>query len=535
MKDIDTNIALECRAWPFEEARKVLKRVGGKTPDKGYVLFETGYGPSGLPHIGTFGEVARTTMVRHAFERLSDIPTKLVSFSDDMDGLRKVPGNVPNQDMLAENIGRPLTSIPDPFGKYESFAHHNNARLREFLDHFGFDYEFVSSTECYKSGRFDEALLKMLVRYEEIRQTVLPLLGEERRQTYSPFLPISPKSGKVLQVPILETNPDAGTIVFEDEDGTKTEVPVTGGQVKAQWRPDWGMRWVALDVDYEMAGEDLISSAEMAGKIAKILGGSKPEGFHIKLFLDENNQKISKSKGNGLTMEEWLTYAPHESLAYYMYLKPQSGKRLFFDIIPKAVDEYITYVEKLPQQEDKDKLQNPAWYIHDGRIPNSQNTPVSFALLLNLASAANAHDSERLWGFIKRYKPEATPENAPFLDRLVNYAVKYYEDFVLPTKQYRAPDERERRAMEDLARRLANIRDHADFEALQNEVFAAGKENGYEKSELRDWFQALYQVLLGQDQGPRFGSFIELYGVSETVALIEDALAGKFSKPGASA
>ncbi len=502
--------------------------MNGKAPEKGYVLFQTGYGPSGLPHIGTFGEVARTTMVRHAFEELSDIPTKLICFSDDMDGLRKVPGNVPNPDTLASNLGKPLTQIPDPFGTHESFAHHNNAKLREFLDGFGFDYEFTSSTEYYTSGRFDAALLKMLSKYEEVRQTVLPLLGEERRQTYSPFLPISPKTGRVLQVPILETNAEAGTIVFEDEDGAKTELLVTGGHVKCQWRPDWALRWYALDVDYEMAGEDLISSAEMAGKITEILGGKKPAGFHYKLFLDEQNQKISKSKGNGLSMEEWLTYAPHESLAYYMYLRPTSGKKLYFDIIPKAVDEYITYVHKLPEQEGADSLENPAWYIHGGAIPNSQFTPVSFALLLNLASVADARDESRMWGFIRRYKPDATPENYPFLGRLVKYAVKYYEDFVLPNKKYRLPDERETRAMNDLAARLKALPEGADLDALQTEVFSAGKENGYDKKELREWFQALYQVLLGQDQGPRFGSFIELYGKDDTTALIEDALEGKF-------
>lgn len=523
---IDREIAMACKAWPFEEARKVLGKIGAKLPAKGYVLFETGYGPSGLPHIGTFGEVARTTMVRYAFEAISDFPTKLICFSDDMDGLRKVPTNVPNGDMLAQHMNRPLTSIPDPFGKYESFAHHNNARLREFLDGYGFDYEFLSSTECYKSGRFDAALLKMLQNYDAVKNAVLPLLGEERTATYSPFLPVSPKTGRVLQTGIEEVRPDKGTIVFKDEDGTLTEIPVTGGHVKCQWRPDWALRWYALDVDYEMAGEDLQTSADVAGKITEIMGGKKPAGFHYKLFLDEHNQKISKSKGNGLTMEEWLKYAPHESLSYYLYGRPTSGKKLYFDVIPKAVDEYIQFVKSLDTQTPDQVIQNPAWYIRGV----DQHTPVSFALLLNLASASNAHDGKTMWGFIRRYKPDATPENSPFLARLVEYAVRYFEDFVLPAKQYRAPDARERAALEDLAARLSKLPANADGEAIQTEVFSSGKENGYEKEELRAWFQAIYEVCLGQSQGPRFGSFIELYGVAPTIDLIHKALSGAFLK-----
>jgi lysyl-tRNA synthetase class 1 len=530
LTNITPEIAQSCRAWPFEEAKKVLARLNGKLPEKGYVLFETGYGPSGLPHIGTFGEVARTTMVMHAFHALSDMPTKLICFSDDMDGFRKVPTNVPQQDMLAQHLGKPLTKVPDPFEKYESFAHHNNARLNEFLDSFGFEYEFKSSTETYASGDFDEALLKMLEKHEDVKKAVIPILGPERAATYSPFLPVSPKSGKVLQVPVLETHPDKGTIVFEDEDGEKTEIPVTGGHCKAQWRPDWGMRWYALDVDYEMAGEDLVSSAQVAGKITEILGGKKPAGFHYKLFLDEHNQKISKSKGNGITVEEWLAYAPNESLAYYMFQRPTSGKKLYFDVIPKAVDEYISFLEKMPGQEPDKQLENPAWYIHGGEVPEGQIPQVNFALLLNLASASNAHDAETMWGFIKLYAPDATPENSPFLARLVGRAVKYYEDFVLPNKSYRAPDEREEKALRDLLQRLQSLPEKADAETIQTEIFSAGKENGYDKSELRQWFQAIYEVLLGQSQGPRFGSFVELYGIHDTIKLIQDALDGKFMK-----
>ncbi len=537
MNDIDTDIAMACRTWAFEEAKSILNRLRAlnkgeiKPTEKGYVLFETGYGPSGLPHIGTFGEVCRTTLVLRAFQRISDIPVKLICFSDDMDGLRKVPSNVPNPETLEAALGQPLTKVPNPFDSdYPSFAHHNNAKLREFLDSFGFDYEFFSATDCYTQGQFDETLLLMLRHHDEIKDAVLPILGKERAATYSPFLPVSPSTGSVLQVPILETDAKAGTIVFEDEDGQKIEQEITGGKVKAQWRADWALRWHALDVDYEMAGVDLKSSAEISGKIMKILGGRRPAGFHYELFLDEQGEKISKSKGNGLSMEEWLTYAPHESLAYYMFQRPASAKKLHFDIIPKAVDEYITFAGKLAEQDDKQKLENPAWYIHDGAVPNSQHTPISFALLLNLVNAANTDDPEVLWGFIRQYSADATPENAPFLDRLVGYAIRYYKDFVLPEKQYRAPDERETKALNALAAKLETMDNGLEAEDYMTEVFSAGKDNGYDKSELRDWFQAIYEVCLGQSQGPRFGSFIQLYGVKDTAALIRDALDGKFSK-----
>ncbi len=518
----ERELALQAKAWPFEEARKLVARFAKEPPAKGYVLFETGYGPSGLPHIGTFGEVARTTMVRQAFQRMSDIPTKLFCFSDDMDGLRKVPDNIPNKDLVAANLGKPLTKVPDPFGTHESFGAHNNARLRAFLDSFGFEYEFQSSTDWYTSGRFDDALLGVLRHYDEIMAVMLPTLGEERQQTYSPFLPISPSTGRVLQVPVLERNVDAGTIVFQDEDGKKVEVPVTGGHVKLQWKPDWGMRWYALGVDYEMYGKDLIPSAELAGKIVKILGGTPPEGFNYELFLDDRGQKISKSKGNGLTMEEWLAYAPPESLALYMFQKPKSAKRLYFDVIPRAVDEYLAFVAKLPVEEPAKALENPAWHIHNGTAP-AVRSDVSFNLLLNLAGAANAETKDVMWGFISRYAPEATPENSPFLDKLVGYAVRYYQDQVKPTKRFRAPTDAERAALEDLLKRLDGIPADAAGDVIQNVVFAVGKEHGF--TELRAWFQALYEVLLGQTTGPRMGSFIQLYGLDETKTLIREKLA----------
>ncbi len=520
----ERDLAHQAKAWPFEEARKILARLGGKAPEKGYVLFETGYGPSGLPHIGTFGEVVRTTMVRRAFQRLSDVPTRLFCFSDDMDGLRKVPDNIPNKEMVAQHLGKPLTRIPDPFGTHESFGAHNNARLRAFLDSFGFEYEFQSSSDWYASGRFDNALLRVLERYDEVMQVMLPSLREERRKTYSPFLPVSPSTGRVLQVPILQRDAEAGTIVFEDEDGRKVEQPVTGGLAKLQWKPDWGMRWYALGVDYEMSGKDLIDSVKLASRICKILGGTPPEGFTYELFLDEQGEKISKSKGNGLSVDEWLTYAPPESLSLFMYGKPRAAKKLYFDVIPRTVDDYLTFLAKFEEEAPERRLENPVWHIHDGQPP-TEPAHLSFSLLLNLVGACNAEDADTLWGFISRYAPQASRESDAILASLVDYAIVYYRDFVRPTKRYRVPSAEERPAFEDLLAELEALPDDADAETIQNRVYEIGKREAF--AALRDWFKACYEVLLGQEQGPRLGSFFALYGLPESRALVARALAGE--------
>ncbi len=512
------------RSWPFEEARKVLKRTGGAIPEKGYVLFETGYGPSGLPHIGTFGEVVRTQMVRRALGELSDIPSRLFAFSDDMDGLRKVPDNIPNADMVREHLGKPLTAIPDPFGTHESFGHHNNARLRSFLDGFGFDYEFRSATECYRSGAFDSVLLAVLADYDRITRVILPTLGSERRATYSPFLPICPDSGRVLQVPVVARNADAGTIVYAAENGDTVEVEVTGGRCKLQWKADWAMRWAALGVDYEMSGKDLIDSVKLSGRICRLLGARPPEGFTYELFLDEAGEKISKSRGNGLSAEEWLTYAPAESLALFMYGSPRKAKRLYFDVIPRHVDEYMACLDKFAAQDETERRDNPAWHIHAGNPPSAERH-IGFGLLLNLASVCNTEDKAVLWGFITRYAPDATPETAPFLDRLVEHAIAYYRDFVKPHKTYRRPNAEESAAVADLADALEALPAGIDAETIQNEVYRVGKDHAF--ANLRDWFRALYEVLLGQSQGPRFGSFVALYGVAGTVALMRSVLAGE--------
>jgi lysyl-tRNA synthetase class 1 len=509
------------KAWPFEEAAKLAERLAaaGKTE----ALFETGYGPSGLPHIGTFGEVARTSWVRRAFTELTGLPSKLLAFSDDMDGLRKVPDNVPNREMLAQFVGRPLSDVPDPFGTHDSFGAHNNARLRAFLDGFGFTYEFASATDYYRSGKFDAAALRVLEKFDEVTAVVLPTLGPDRRATYSPILPIHPKTGIVMQVPVEKRDVAEGTIVWRDpETGEAFETLVTGGHAKMQWKADWAMRWYALSVDYEMSGKDLIDSVKLSSQIARVLGGKAPLNLTYELFLDDQGQKISKSKGNGLSVEEWLRYAPAESLAQFMYNAPQRAKRLFFDVIPKAADEYLAHVAKAKTLEGVELLANPAWHIHMGAIPADAGSPISFAMLLNLASVANAETSEILWSFIRRYNAEVTAENCPMLDVLVERAIAYYRDFVRPSKQFRPPIAIERAALEDLATTLRAMPQGTDAETLQTAVFEVGKR--HEFPDLRSWFVCLYQVLLGQNEGPRFGGFAAIYGVAETVKLIEAAL-----------
>ena len=514
--------ALVSKAWPYEEARKLLKRYPEGKPGGGRIVFETGYGPSGLPHIGTFNEVLRTTMVRNAFHTLSDAPTRLIAFSDDMDGLRKVPDNVPNQEMLARHLGKPLTRIPDPFGKFESFAHHNNAMLRAFLDRYGFDYEFASSTDYYTSGRFDDALRGVLRHFDAIMDVMLPTLRAERRATYSPVLPISPKSGVVLQVPVEVVDAEAGTIAFVD-DGERVVQSALGGMAKLQWKVDWAMRWVALGVDYEMAGKDLIDSVIQSGKIARVLGGRPPEGFNYEMFLDEHGEKISKSKGNGLSIEQWLTYGPEESLAFYAYREPKKAKQLHMGVIPRAVDDYWQFRANYPGQAVKEKLGNPVHHIHDGKVPGEE-LPVTFGLLLNLVGVMGGEATkEQVWGYLGNYVPDASPEAYPALDRLIGHALAYNRDVVAPTLQRRAPVGAEVEGLRRLDAALAALPAGASAEDIQNIVYEIGKAGGFES--LRDWFKALYETLLGSSQGPRMGSFIALYGVENTRKLIAEALA----------
>jgi lysyl-tRNA synthetase class 1 len=520
---IDPNLreaARVSKAWPYEEARKLLKRYPDGPGEKA-IVFETGYGPSGLPHLGTFQEVARTLMVRHALAEIVDWPSRLIAFSDDMDGMRKVPPGVPHQDMMHEHLDQPLCGVPDPFGcGHKSYADHNNGLLRQFLDRFGFDYEFLASSDCYRSGRFDEALKGVLRNYGAIMEVMLPTLGEERRRTYSPVLPISPASGKVLQVPIEVLDAGTGMVAFEDE-GERVEQSILSGGAKLQWKVDWAMRWVALGVDYEMSGKDLIDSVTQSSKIARILGARPPEGFNYEMFLDENGEKISKTKGNGVTIDEWLTYAPEESLAFYIYRDPRKAKQLSFSVIPKAVDEYYQFLAAYPGQEWDKRLGNPVHHVHAGEVPPAR-MPISFALLLNLVAVASTDDKDLLWGFVKRYCPEAAPDSHPELDRLLDFALAYFRDFIADSLLHRPPSEMERAALGDLDSRLAALPEDADAEEIQFEVYECGKAHPFES--LRDWFKALYETLLGTSQGPRMGSFIALYGIANSRKLIAEAL-----------
>ncbi len=516
----------QLKSWPFIEAFKIIKDLGGaknfKIPNKDFVLFETGYGPSGLPHIGTFGEVVRTSMVKKAFLSLIDCKAKLITFSDDMDGLRKVPENIPKKEMLENYIGKPLTSIPDPFEKYESFGHHNNAKLRSFLDKFNFEYEFISSTEKYQNGDFDETLVNILHKVESILSIILPTLGPERRETYSPFLPISPESGKVLQVKIEEYKLDTNTIIYIDPyNNKKTETLVTGGNCKLQWKVDWAMRWMALGVDYEMCGKDLTESVELASKICRTLNKKPPTNLIYEMFLDEKGEKISKSIGNGLSVDEWLRYASPESLSYFMFQKPKSAKRLFFDVIPKSIDEYFSHLRKFKQLEGLEKYNSPIWHIHGENSPNYESE-INFNSLLNLVSVCNSTDKNLIWGFLKEYDSSLSIESNPEYDSLIQYSINYYQDFVLPNKQYLKISKENEKIFNDLKILLETINNDSSSEEIQTEIYAIGKK--YKFSNLRDFFKLIYQVLLGQEEGPRLGSFIKLYGIKKTANLIDKIL-----------
>lgn len=511
------------KAWPCVEAKRIYDAIGGRVPEKGYVLFETGYGPSGLPHIGTFAEVSRTIMVKKAFEALCDIPTKLICFSDDMDGLRKIPENLPNQEMLKQHLGKPLSMIPDPYEEKESFGAYMNAKLCSFLDRFNFEYEFYSATKCYKGGVFDQILLQVAEKYEQLMQLMLPTLRAERQKTYSPFMPICPKTGIVLQVKTEQVNAQEQTISYFDQQGELITVPIIGGHCKLQWKPDFGMRWAALDVDYEMYGKDHRPNAELYSKICQLLDGKPPVQFFYELFLDEDGSKISKSKGNSISVDQWLHYAPLESMSLFMYQSPAKAKRLHFDVLPKNVDEYISFNQKYHAENDlQKKLANPVYHIHHGQVPIVKTYGISFSLLLNLTSVCNPENKEVLWAFISKYAPEATPQEALYLDKMTEYAINYYNDFVKNQKSYLKPNEQQKQLLAKIIAVLEQLTEEETSEQIQTKIYAIGMESGYDN--LRDFFKDIYQIILGQEQGPRLGSFFKLYGLKPSIELIKSKI-----------
>jgi len=514
---IDQSIIQATSSWPFVEARKLVKERRKIYEKKGKITLQTGYGPSGLPHIGTFAEVARTTMMVNAIKQIIDIPTEIITFSDDMDGLRRAPDNVPNKEILEKNLYKPLTSIPDPFEKFKSFGEHNNEMLKKFLNEFKFNYIFKSSTDTYKKGLFNAALLLVLEKYEQINEIILPTLGKERQKTYSPFLPICPETGQVLEVPVIEIKKKAGKIIYKNGD-KKIETEVINGKCKLQWKVDWAIRWYAFDVDYEMYGKDLIESAILSSKICQILGKKSPNGFAYEMFLDEKGEKISKSKGNGITIEEWLKYASPESLSLYMYQNPKRAKKLYADVVPKAVDEYLACIDKFSEQDAKHRLLNPVWHVHNGNPPKEKSI-MPFSVLLNLVGTSNATDKDVLWKFIKKYKKDIKVSDHPIVDNLVEYALKYFTDVVKPNKKYRKPNEKEKKALQDLVKRLEECKDYMDPEAIQTIIYSVGKDNGYHEN-LREWFKAIYEIIFGDQDGPRVGFFISFFGIKESIELI---------------
>tara|TARA_B100000902_G_scaffold232069_1_gene220055 strand:+ start:2751 stop:4313 length:1563 start_codon:yes stop_codon:yes gene_type:complete len=514
---IEKEILDKSSAWPFVEAKKMLRERKSFIEKKGKIILQTGYGPSGLPHIGTFGEVARTSMMVNALKQLTDLPTEIITFSDDMDGLRKVPENVPNQELLKKNLHKPLTQVPDPFKKFNSFGEHNNEMLKNFLNSFNFQYIFKSSTSLYKSGFFNPTLKIILENYEGIMNIIIPTLGKERQKTYCPFLPVCPQTGHVLEIPVLEIDKKNSKIIFDNK-GKKLEISILNGSCKLQWKVDWAMRWYALDVDFEMYGKDLIESAILSTKIIKLIGKNNPSGFAYELFLDEKGEKISKSKGNGITIDQWLKYASPESLSLYMYQNPKRAKKLYKEIVSKTVDEYLEFIEKSKNQDEQKLLMNPVWHVHNGNIPN-ENLIMSFSMLLNLVETSNANTKELLWKFVKKYKPEINENNYPIFDSLIGYAIKYFNDVIKIKKKYKIPDENEKKALLALIKTLDQCNDKMSPEDIQTLIYSTGKENGY-SDKLRDWFKLIYEVVFGDENGPRMGFFISFFGVNETKQLI---------------
>ena len=411
--------------------------------------------------------------------------------------------------------------MPDPFEKFSSFGEHNNEMLKDFLNKFNFEYNFQSSSVLYKSGFFNPTLQIILENYQGIMDIILPTLGKERQKTYSPFLPICPDTGKVLEIPVLEILKEKSKIIF-DNNGKKLEVSIFDGNCKLQWKVDWAMRWYALDIDFEMYGKDLIESAILSSKIIKLIGKTNPSGFAYELFLDEKGEKISKSKGNGITIDQWLEYASPESLSLYMYQNPKRAKKLYKEIVPKTVDEYLDFIEKAKTQNELQLLMNPVWHVHNGLIPK-EDTIMSFSMLLNLVETSNADSKELLWKFVKKYKQNLLEKEHPIFDNLIGYAIKYFNDVIKLQKKYKTPDANEKIALEALVKSLDSCNDKMLPEDIQTLIYSTGKENGYAEN-LRDWFKLIYEVVFGDENGPRMGFFISFFGVNETKELIKEKI-----------
>jgi lysyl-tRNA synthetase class 1 len=512
-------------SWPFKEAQKLQKRFFDFPPHP--VRFETGFGPSGMPHIGTFAEVARTTWVRHAFESLTNQPTELIAFSDDMDGLRKVPLNLPNPDMLAENLGKPLCDIPDPFGERESYSAHMNQMLVAFLDSYRFDYTFQSSQEAYRRGDFNDGLAVILGRVDEIKQMILPTMSESKRTHWSPFFPICEKCGRIYTTRVTGYHATDNTIdyVCDREDGGfthcghKGSTSIFNGRVKVGWKIDWALRWYSYDIGYEMYGKDLIESAKLSGKIVRKMGKQPPTGLFYELFLDEQGRKISKSVGKGLTIDAWISYAPLESLLYYIFQNPKQAKRLFWGIVPKSVDDYLAGLNQY-ETLDPDKRPNATiWHLfNQGKTVPTYRSPINFSLINNLISAVGADDIDLILEYLKRYDSSIGNEMS-IMEDLVKKAMNYYRDFILPKKDYRSPTDREKGMLKLLHAKLAGYEGN-DEDELQSIPFAVARESDESP---KAFFKMFYEVVFGQERGPRFGTFVQLVGKEKALHLLKKA------------
>lgn len=497
------------KAWPVVEANKVIERV--KALKKQIATFETGYGPSGLPHLGTICEVIRTSMVKKAYDILHPvIPSRLLAFVDDMDGLRKVPGNVPQADMLAGYLNYPLTQVPDPFGQEKSFADYNAKRFEHLLDQYGYlsGIEVKRAHQEYKSGRFNFALLDILKHHIPILEIMKEHLREERFSTYSPFLPISPVTGKILQVAMTKYTPS--TITFQAEDKQEYTTPVVDGYCKLQWKPDLGMRWYALGVDYEIYGKDLESSVEIASKICQLLGNPAPLGFQYEHFLAPDGSRVSKSKGNeSVTVQAWLNYTPKGTLEHFIFQNPRRAKRLRIHDIPNYVEAFLEELSQFDSMSTQEQYESAIFYIN--HKPNPTN--ISFKLALSIACATHIQSEQEL---IQRLN--ISTDDALGLS-VARCAFAFFQDCIKANLKIEPMPTTMHVAVNDLIAKLKTV--SIDADNIQNAFFTTAKEHNIP---FKDWFTALYKALLGAEQGPKLGSFCVNYGVEKVINLLSNQI-----------